>query len=396
MNQAMRKRAVMLIVTMLVITAVSTRLKADTGTCGGATTTLPFTDVLGSNIFFCSIAEAYVSGLTNGTSATTYSPSDVVTREQMAAFVTRAMDQSLKRGSERAALDQFWTTQSAGALGLTSVGSNPATVASDGTNLWVANRSSGTVSQIRASDSRKLNNWTGASSPFGVLVAAGKVFVAGQTNPGSLFEIDPAGPPAMNTLTVSLGALPLGIAFDGERIWTANFGGSVSIVTLSPVTVTNVTIGFSAPYGITYDGANIWVTDAGTSSLKKLDSMGNIIMSVPVGSGPVLPVFDGENIWVPNVGSNSVSVVRATGGLAGTVLATLTGNGLNGPAQASFDGERVLVTNPAGNSISLWRASDLAPNGTFSSGASSSPFGACSDGLNFWITLQSTGRLARL
>ena len=172
MNPAIRKRAAMLIVTMVVITAASIRLKADTGTCGGATTTLPFTDVLSSNIFFCSIAEAYVSGLTNGTSATTYSPSDVVTREQMAAFVTRAMDQSLKRGSERAALDQFWTTQAAGTLGLTSVGSNPAIVASDGTNLWVANKSSGTVSQIRASDGLKINNWTGASSPFGVLVAA--------------------------------------------------------------------------------------------------------------------------------------------------------------------------------------------------------------------------------
>jgi hypothetical protein len=353
--------------------------------------------VLSSNIFFCSIAEAYISGLTNGTSATTYSPSEVVTREQMAAFVTRAMDQSLKRGSQRAALDQFWTTQSASALGLTSVGSSPASVASDGTNLWVANKSSGTVSQIRASDSHKLSNWTGASSPFGVVVAAGKVFVAGQTNPGRLYEIDPAGVPgAMTPVTSSLGALPLGIAFDGERIWTANFGGSVSIVTLSPLSVANVTTGFSAPYGITYDGANIWVTDAGTSSLKKLDSMGHIIMSVPVGSGPVLPIFDGENIWVPNVGSNSVTVVRATGSIAGTVLATLTGNGLNGPAQAAFDGERILVTNSSGNSVSLWRASDLAPIGTVSSGASSSPFGACSDGLNFWITLQSSGQLARL
>ncbi len=47
---------------------------ADTGTCGGAMVTLPFTDVAG-NIFFCQIAEAYFSGLTNGTTPTTYSPS---------------------------------------------------------------------------------------------------------------------------------------------------------------------------------------------------------------------------------------------------------------------------------------------------------------------------------
>jgi len=62
---------------------------------------LPFTDVMGSP-FFCQIAEAFFSGLTNGTSATTFSPSQNVTREQMAAFTTRTMDQSLKRGSRRA------------------------------------------------------------------------------------------------------------------------------------------------------------------------------------------------------------------------------------------------------------------------------------------------------
>jgi len=80
------------------VTFVSTRLEADTGTCGGATITLPFTDVAASNIFFCSIAEAFFSGLTNGTSATTYSPDDPVSRQQMAAFTTRTLDQSLKRG----------------------------------------------------------------------------------------------------------------------------------------------------------------------------------------------------------------------------------------------------------------------------------------------------------
>jgi hypothetical protein len=94
---------------IVVLTAASTYLRADTGTCGGASITLPFTDVPSTNIFFCSIAEAYFSGLTKGTSTTTYGPSDNLPREQMAAFITRTLDQSLKRGSRRAALNQFWT-----------------------------------------------------------------------------------------------------------------------------------------------------------------------------------------------------------------------------------------------------------------------------------------------
>jgi hypothetical protein len=77
------------------------------------------------------------------------------------------------------------------------------------------------------------------------------------------------------------------------------------------------------------------------------------------------------------------------------VLATLTGNGLDDPFTAAFDGERILVTNISGNSVSLWKAADLTPLGTFPTGAGTGPFGACSDGLNFWITLSITDKLAR-
>src|SRR5688572_31852897 len=108
-------RLLLLLSLGITLVGLSTRLQADTGSCGGVTVTLPFTDVMG-NPFFCQIAAAYFSGLTNGTTATTYSPGDVVTREQMAAFTTRTLDQSLKRGSRRAALDQFWTTASSNSL----------------------------------------------------------------------------------------------------------------------------------------------------------------------------------------------------------------------------------------------------------------------------------------
>jgi hypothetical protein len=77
------------------------------------------------------------------------------------------------------------------------------------------------------------------------------------------------------------------------------------------------------------------------------------------------------------------------------VLATVTGNGLDVPVTAAFDGERILVTNNTGNSVSLWKAADLTPLGAFSTGAATNPYGACSDGLNFWITLNNTDKLAR-
>ena len=73
LNRSIVVRAVLLISLMASLTVLSSQMQADTGSCGGVTITLPFTDVMG-NPFFCQIAAAYFSGLTNGTSATTYSP----------------------------------------------------------------------------------------------------------------------------------------------------------------------------------------------------------------------------------------------------------------------------------------------------------------------------------
>jgi hypothetical protein len=97
-NRQIHLSAALLVIATVLMTIASTRLVADTSTCGGAMTTLPFTDVSGSNIFFCSIASAYFTGLTNGTSATTYSPSDSVTREQ--TFGSHSMARISSRASE--------------------------------------------------------------------------------------------------------------------------------------------------------------------------------------------------------------------------------------------------------------------------------------------------------
>lgn len=385
-------RAALMITMILAITlaTTSTRLRADSGNCGGAIVTLPFTDVMG-NFFFCQIAEAFFSGLTSGTTPTTYSPSQTVTRDQMAAFITRTMDQSLKRGSRRAALRQFWTPTSENGLGNTDVGTTPLAVISDGADLWVANTSNGTISRVRASDGKLLETWTGADAVSSVLSAKGLIFVAGGLVPGTLYQIDPTQPEGeVTTLTSSLGNTPAALTFDGARIWTANNGG-ISIVSLNPLSVTNVTTGFTRLIGILYDGANIWVTDTDAGSLFKLDANGAIIQTVTVASQPRFPVFDGTNIWVPS-GSDAVTVVRAS---TGAVLATLTGNGLSGPVSSAFDGERILVTNITTSTVSLWKAADLTPLGFVSTGLKTQPYGSCSDGLNFWIALSGADVLTR-
>ena len=375
---------------VVAVLGVGFRVLADCSSLG-----LPFTD-LGSTSFCAQIAEAYFSGLSNGTSATTYSPSDDVPREQMAAFVTRTLDFGLSRGNRRSKLQQFWNGAPRWDLGfgLTTVGSLPFLLQSDGKDVWVADSGDGTVYRVEASDGKVLSHWTGATGAIGVLVALGRVFVTGNTIPGKLFMINPSATAGAVATVATVGDSAGGVAFDGMHIWTANGGGSVTIVTpgsTTPWPKTTVTKGFSSPVGAIFDGSNVWVTDSGDGTIKKLDATGAILQTVSVGGEPQYPAFDGTNIWVPTFSGNSVSVVRAS---TATVVATLTGNGLSSPNTAAFDGQRVLVTDGTGG-LSLFQATSLAAIGNPATTGITEPLGACSDGSGFWISGITSNAIGR-
>jgi DNA-binding beta-propeller fold protein YncE len=367
--------------------------------CGGANYPFPYTDVSGVGAAFCpGIMEAYVTGVSRGTSPTTFSPSDNVPRLQMTTFLQRSLDQGLKRTSRRAALNQWWTSQS-NAVQTIFIGGAPAQCAADGENIWVSDAFNNVVIEVQASSSKVLGTWTGAIFAEGVLVAVGKVFVAGFNSPGDLYVIDPAqAPGAVATAASNLGVHPNGIAFDGSHIWTANSSGSVSIITPQPsppYPVTTVTTGFTNPIGILYDGGNIWVTDLIAGKLFKLDAAGAIVQTVTVGPHPGIPVFDGANIWIPNFGNDSITVVQAsTGNVVATIGADVN-NQLSGPTAASFDGERVLVSNSGNDSVTVFKAADLSLIANVTTGASTTPNVACSDGINFWVPLRDSAMLLR-
>src|SRR5207342_85736 len=108
-----------------------------------------------------------------------------------------------------------------------------------------------------------------------------------------------------------------------------------------------------APSGLAFDGTHVWVTDILANTLTGLNLDGTVFSVLQVGAQPSTPVFDGSNVWVPNYADDSVSVVRA---VTGTLVATLTGNGLAAPRAAAFDGERILITSGVSDGLSLWRA----------------------------------------
>jgi hypothetical protein len=364
----------------------------------------PFTDV--STLLCPFVLELLYSGITAGTTSTTYSPNDPVTRGQMAVFISTGLDLSIDRGGERQKLDQWAATTphyDAG-LGLTTVGNEPNSLKSDGLDVWVANFSSGTVSRVRASDGRLLGTWTGATGAWGVLVAMGRVFVTGNMSPGSLYMIDPTLPPgAVTVVSNSLGNNPTGLTFDGSSIWTANAGGSVSKITpgTSPGSwnVSTFTAGFSHPFGAVFGAGNVWITDSSAGTLLELNSAGSIVQSIPVGVNPANPAFDGKNIWVPNSGDSSLTVVRASDGMVLQTFSAANGNqnGLSAPNQAAFRGQRIIVTNPGGftPSVSLFKAADLSVVSNVPTPGMTAPWGVCSDGVNFWISDYGSNTIGR-
>src|SRR5580765_8224385 len=89
----------------IVVAAVCSLLSGPAGTLLGACG--PLTDVA-ADAFCPFVLEILYLGITTGTTPTTYDPSGNVSRLQMAAFLSRSVDGLLRRGSRRAALDQFW------------------------------------------------------------------------------------------------------------------------------------------------------------------------------------------------------------------------------------------------------------------------------------------------
>src|SRR6476660_770891 len=135
----------------------------------------PFTDVTPA---FCPyILELYYLGITVGTSSTTFSPDDPLTRGQGAVFIAKGLNQSLARSSRRAALGQWWTSSYGNwlsGLGVTPLPDALGPLVCDGADVWVGGGTS--LFRVRASDGKLLDTGKTTGS---VLAAMGRIFVGG-------------------------------------------------------------------------------------------------------------------------------------------------------------------------------------------------------------------------
>ncbi len=157
------------------------------------------------------------------------------------------------------------------------VGNDPAGVVFDGTNIYVSNFSSGTLTVIDPTTETSTGGIVlpGSPRPWGMVFDGRYLYVADDAN-DRVSVVDPVAGSELTTITV--GTNPLDVTYDGTFVYATNsVDDSVSVIDPStrsvvgtvdlPTATGGVTDG---PEGILFDGTNIWVAGVDDTVTKLL------------------------------------------------------------------------------------------------------------------------------
>ena len=213
--------------------------------------------------------------------------------------------------------------------------------------------------------------------------------------------------------TFPSGVAPRGLAFDGEYLWEAHFGGTtVSKRSLDGEVAATYETG-NGPRALVYDGGSIWVGHGRENLVTKVSPDGEILAEVRIGDSGTTPsalLFDGEFIWVASSWGNSLTKV----GLDGAVIRSFQVPGDHpSPWDLAFDGEFIWVASLGsakvtkvdrdGTVVGSFQVTSLtidpaiegidsAERGVFGSGPSAIVF----DGEGLWVAIGASNTVVKL
>ena len=271
------------------------------------------------------------------------------------------------------------------------VGVVPLAAAFDGSNIWVANSNSNSVTKIKASDGSNLGEFPVVNFPNAIAFDGSNVWVTNYNN-NSVRKLRASDGAQQGTFTV--GGFPTGIAFDGSNVWVANSipSNTNNVTKLRASDGANVgTFSISGESrSLVFDGEYVWVTTAGPHEVKKLRaSDGGLVATYPLTFEPNLLAFDGSNIWLTSYFGNTVTKLKASDG---TPLGTFTVG--SGPQGIVFDGENIWIANNTGKSVTKLRPGDGTTLGTFEVGAG--PRVMAFDGASIWVVNSASNTVTKL
>jgi hypothetical protein len=261
-----------------------------------------------------------------------------------------------------------------------SVGSEPFGVAFDGSNIWVANGGSNSVTKILASTGAVVGNYPVGAGPIEAAFDGTNIWVTNLSG-NTVTKLLASSGAVVGSYPV--GIQPCGVAFDGTNIWVANYGSNTvtELLASNGSLLKTYSVG-SNPCTEAFDGANIWVANQGASTVTVLSaSSGTVVGTYSVGPYPVGLAFDGTNIWTANSGTTTVTKLL---GSSGAVVGTYSIGGI--PGGVAFDGTNIWVTNTGANVVTKLSASSGGILASYPVG--NYPNGLAFDGANIWVANQ--------
>lgn len=169
-----------------------------------------------------------------------------------------------------------------------STGNNPNGVAFDGTNVWVANYGSNTVTKINASTGAVIGTYGVGVNPRGVAYDGFRIWVA-NSGSNTVTQIVPAT--GVVALTCSVGSTPYFLAFnpfDGNVYIPNRNSNTVTVMhnqTCTPVrtVATDTEPQFAAPDG----SGNMWISCYTNAKIDEISTSGVVLRRVSApDSGP--------------------------------------------------------------------------------------------------------------
>lgn len=196
------------------------------------------------------------------------------------------------------------------------VARNPVAMAASDGALWVAH-ASGAVMRVDAVGRHAGPAIEAGESITGIAVSGERVWAADLAG-GSLVEIGARDQRVLRRVRIEGG--PVRVIVAGESLWVTNRESTVSRVDPRTGEVgPTVDVG-SGPIGLAFDGERIWVAASEEGTVSRLDAVSGNRAGPPVrvGRGPVAVAITEGTVWVANQDDRTVSRIdAATGELVG-------------------------------------------------------------------------------